>query len=187
MGKINLKFSSRNIPLGEAFCFEKNARAICSIDVLFNIIEEAVEENIESYMLVYVYCGKVYSLGYDRQKDGFFYHLGFMDGGTKDFFKLEDLQTEESIRNIRGDVTVCREFLSGMGDVVEVPISSNVLLKNYLKKPGEAGYDLHITEEVQAFFPKTGVGTGIKNVVIFIGIILLVSIIFGILQVVLFS
>lgn len=178
--KINLKYANRNISLGEAFNFKKSKRAICTIDVLISIIEEALNEGIKKEMLIFAYKGKMYSIGYEETN----FYIGLPDTSTKEFSDINQLKQAKEIRDITAPVTVLRELVEGLGgELTEVPVSSNVMLKEYLKDVDSSDYSLNISDEIIAQYENdTGTKGGIINIIKIIGTIIVVAIISGIIQ-----
>lgn len=178
---INLKYAVRNISMSEAFNFTQSKRAICSIEVIFNILNSAINQNIKSYMFIFAYKCMLYSVGYEINKS-VNYMLGLPNSSMINFTSIEELKEYSDVKNMIDNVTVIQELLEGiMKELTEVPVSSNPILKDYLVDSTSPEYNLNISEEITQLYQE-GAGTkiGIKNVLKFVGTIILMIVIYGI-------
>ena len=64
-----------------------------------------------------------------------------------------------------------------------MPVSSNVMLKEYLKDANSDDYNLNISDEIiEQYENETGTKAGIINIIKVIGAIIVIAIISGIIQ-----
>ena len=157
-------------------------RAICDINVLFDLLKIALEEKlltnknyaIQMYMLVYAYDGELYSIGYERDEDIRFFYLH-----DNDYMIFDSLEQLSSNIKLNHNVTVLREFqnnnlngkfvptISGIavsafidslslndGNVIETNINDNYILKKYLVSKDNNNFNYNMSEKLIDLMPK---------------------------------
>ncbi len=131
-------------------------------------------------MIVFAYKGKMYSIGYEETN----FYIGLPDTSTKEFNDINQLKQEKEIIDITSPVTIIKELIEGLGgELTEVPVSSNVMLKEYLKDANSDDYNLNISDEIiEQYENETGTKAGIINIIKVIGAIIVIAIISGIIQ-----
>ncbi len=178
----NLSYAHRNISIKESFNFVSSKRAICSVDILFNIFNIAINQNINKYMFIFAYQNKLYSIGYEKNKDITFM-IGLPDSSTINFQDINELKNNEYILSMHDKITVIQELIQdSLNNYANVPLSSNPMLSDYLVDSSAPEYNLNINDEIANIFNNSsGTKLGIKNILIFIGGIILIIIIFALI------
>lgn len=160
----SLKWNFRNIPA------KYKKRAVCNSDIMFDILDEALKEKINMYMLVYIYNQHMYSVGYENKPEVTYYLYSEDKEVPETFDSIENLKKSVVYDH---DITIIREFQAenldilasigvgygGVGatiflkameendNVIECSLHDNFMLKNYLISNDSDRFNINLSNE----------------------------------------
>lgn len=98
----SLQMGFRNIPLKNI-----DTRAVCSYDDMLNVLISAQNDNINIYILGFMYDGVKYYLGYEKQDNTKFM---FINTKTNQEFKFDTIESLKKTVLINHEVTIINEY-----------------------------------------------------------------------------
>ena len=157
-----------------------NMRALCVIDEVYKILEEAINEGINEYKLMYAYDEQLYTMGYEN-KGKYVFAVWCPDGTVRTFESIEEMKGKVTLGH---SVTILREFLTGKeGKAIEVSIEDNFMLKPFMVHNNSKDYNTNMSEPIADAMQKLAdahverIDSNGKSTVIIVAIIVIILLI----------
>ena len=155
-------------------------RALCYIDNIIDIINRALEEDINMYLIQFAYDEKVYSVGFEKF-NGLSYLAIFPNGDTIKYNSVYELRSN---LNFNHNVTILREFqYEKQNSPIEVDIKDNYMLTNNIINIDDDRFNYNLNSDLVKYYNDLIKRIRNKNKIILIiagvvAIILIASIIY---------
>ena len=130
-------------------------RAICSKDVIREILNKAVSDKMQFYSLFFAYEGKEYSVAVGYEDDVL--HCGYSE--VNDNAEIQNYSSVEDLMNhlpIEHEITALYEtiFFPGYDSIMSFDVADNYLLKDYLIDIDNPRYGYNMSEELENKYKK---------------------------------
>lgn len=143
MASLNYTEREKDIPY--------NMRAICTINDVYKILEQAISENIKEYRLMYAFDNEIFTMGYEKT-DKYLFMVWCPDGSIRTFDTLDEMKKRVTLGH---NITILREFLTGNDEsLMEASITDNFMLKSFLVYDNNKDYNLNIDDKINAQIQK---------------------------------
>ena len=126
-------------------------RAICVVNILYKLIEQAISEGIDEYKIMYAYEEELFTMGYEK-KEKYTFAVWCPDNSVRTFDSLDELKKKVTLGH---EVTVLREFLTGPEQkIAEVGLEDNFILKPFLVHSNNRDYNRNMSKPIADMMQK---------------------------------